>query len=57
MVVGGTETTSNTVEFAMAEMMNKPETIKKAQNELEEVVGKDNVVEGLTFENYLIYKQ
>lgn len=42
MVVGGTETTSNTVEFAMAEMMNKPETIKKAQKELDEVVGKSN---------------
>lgn len=45
MVVGGTETTSNTVEFALAEMMNRPETIKKAQQELEEIVGKDNIVE------------
>lgn len=43
MVVGGSETTSNTVEFAMAEMMNKPETIKKAQKELDEIVGKDNI--------------
>lgn len=42
MVVGGSETTSNTVEFAMAEMMNKPEIIKKAQKELDEVVGEDN---------------
>ncbi|CAH1415625.1 unnamed protein product [Lactuca virosa] len=45
MVVGGTETTSNTVEFALAEMMNKPEILKKAQQELETVVGKDNIVE------------
>ncbi|KAM7494131.1 hypothetical protein LguiB_028740 [Lonicera macranthoides] len=45
MVVGGTDTTSNTVEFAMAELLNKPEAMKKAQEEIEEVVGKDNIVE------------
>ncbi|CAI9093806.1 OLC1v1029386C1 [Oldenlandia corymbosa var. corymbosa] len=45
MVVGGTETTSNTVEFTMAEMMNKPEIMKKAQQELDSVVGEGNVVE------------
>ena len=45
MVVGGTDTTSNTVEFAMAEMMKKPEVMKKAQEELERVVGKNNIVE------------
>ncbi|KAL8539652.1 hypothetical protein ACS0TY_001314 [Phlomoides rotata] len=45
MVVGGTETTSNTVEFALAEMMNKPQVLKKAQQELETVVGKDKIVE------------
>ncbi|XP_077245119.1 flavonoid 3'-monooxygenase CYP75B137-like [Tasmannia lanceolata] len=45
MVVGGTDTTSNTVEYAIAEMMQKPETMRKAQEELEAVVGKDNIVE------------
>ncbi|KAK8944726.1 Flavonoid 3',5'-hydroxylase [Platanthera zijinensis] len=45
MVVGGTDTSSNTVEFALAEMMNRPEIIKRAQEELDQVVGKDNVVE------------
>ncbi|RVW50641.1 Flavonoid 3'-monooxygenase [Vitis vinifera] len=45
MVVGGTDTTSNTVEFAMAEMMNKPEVMRKAQQELEVVVGRDKKVE------------
>ncbi|CAL5432782.1 unnamed protein product [Camellia sinensis] len=45
MVLGGTETTSNAIEFAMAEMMNKPEVMKKAQEELETVVGKDSIVE------------
>lgn len=45
MVVGGTDTTSNTLEFAIAEMMNKPEVMKKAQQELDMVVGKDSIVE------------
>jgi cytochrome P450 len=45
MVVGGTDTSSNTVEFVMAEMMKKPEVMRKTQQELEAVVGKDNIVE------------
>ncbi|CAL2259528.1 unnamed protein product [Prunus armeniaca] len=42
---GGGDTSSNTVEFALAEIMNKPEVMKKAQQELEAVVGKHNIVE------------
>ncbi|GAA0157593.1 hypothetical protein LIER_14830 [Lithospermum erythrorhizon] len=45
MVVGGTDTTSSTVEFAMAELMNKPMLMKKAQQELDTVVGSDTIVE------------
>lgn len=45
MVVGGSDTSSNTIEFAMAEIMNNPEVMRKAQQELEAVVGKENVVE------------
>ncbi|XP_010053416.1 flavonoid 3'-monooxygenase CYP75B137 [Eucalyptus grandis] len=45
MVVGGTDTSSNTIEFAMAEIMNKPGILSKIQQELEAVVGKDNIVE------------
>ncbi|OWM71893.1 hypothetical protein CDL15_Pgr017776 [Punica granatum] len=45
MVLNGTETSSNTIEFIMAEMLNKPHTLQKAQQELDKVVGKDNVVE------------
>ncbi|KAL2547411.1 Cytochrome [Forsythia ovata] len=45
MVVGGTDTTSNAVEFALAEMMNKPQVMKQVQQELETVVGKDNIIE------------
>ncbi|XP_038874643.1 flavonoid 3'-monooxygenase CYP75B137-like [Benincasa hispida] len=45
MVIGGTDTSSNTIEFAMAEMIKNPETLKKAQEELAVVVGEDNIVE------------
>lgn len=45
MIIGGTETVSNTLEFTLAEMMNKPETIARAQEELDATVGKNNIVE------------
>nr|XP_011463752.1 PREDICTED: flavonoid 3',5'-hydroxylase-like [Fragaria vesca subsp. vesca] len=45
MVVGGTYTSSNTVEFAMSEVMNKPEVLQKVQQELDAVVGKNSIAE------------
>ncbi|XP_068650576.1 cytochrome P450 71AU50-like [Aristolochia californica] len=45
MVVGGTDTASNTIEWAIAHMMDKLEVMKKVQDELERVVGRDNIVE------------
>ncbi|KAI3468885.1 hypothetical protein Pfo_025548 [Paulownia fortunei] len=45
MVVGGTDTTSSTVEFAIAEMMKKPEVMIKAQQELDAVGGTNSPVE------------
>ncbi|XP_039855450.1 flavonoid 3'-monooxygenase CYP75B137-like [Panicum virgatum] len=45
MVVGGTETTSNTVEWAMAELMRAPRLLAKVREELDGVVGRDAVVE------------
>nr|QWK52277.1 cytochrome P450 706A4 [Isatis tinctoria] len=45
MVVGGTDTSTNTVEFAMAELISNPKLMKRAQQELDEVVGKENIVE------------
>lgn len=44
-MLGGTDTSLNTIEFAMAELINKPEIMKKAQQELDKVVGKNNIVE------------
>ncbi|KAJ0098592.1 hypothetical protein Patl1_19944 [Pistacia atlantica] len=43
--VGGTDTTSTTLEWAMAEMLQQSEIMKKACKELEEVVGNENIVE------------
>ncbi|TVU04628.1 hypothetical protein EJB05_47753, partial [Eragrostis curvula] len=45
MVVGGTETTSNTVEWAMAELMQRPRILSKVREELDAVVGTDRLVE------------
>lgn len=43
MVVGGSETTSNSLEFALAEMMKQ--VMQKVQEELQIVVGDDDIVE------------
>uniref|UniRef100_A0A0E0IFG6 Cytochrome P450 n=1 Tax=Oryza nivara TaxID=4536 RepID=A0A0E0IFG6_ORYNI len=45
MVIGGTETTSNTVEWGMAEMLQNRGTLRKVREELDAVVGRDGVVE------------
>ncbi|PIA50060.1 hypothetical protein AQUCO_01300650v1, partial [Aquilegia coerulea] len=49
MTVGGTKTTSTTVEWAMTELLKQPEIMQKAREELDQVVGLNNVVE----ENHL----
>lgn len=43
--MGGTDTSSNTIEFAIAEMINKPQVMIKAQQELDRVVGRNRPVE------------
>ncbi|PIA32656.1 hypothetical protein AQUCO_04400087v1 [Aquilegia coerulea] len=45
LVVAGTDTTATTVEWAMAEIMNHPEIMKKLQEELVTVVGENGMVE------------
>ncbi|KAK6128915.1 hypothetical protein DH2020_037354 [Rehmannia glutinosa] len=45
LFVAGTDTTSSTLEWAMAEALKNPETMKKAQAELEEVIGKGKVLD------------
>ncbi|KAK6161519.1 hypothetical protein DH2020_004900 [Rehmannia glutinosa] len=45
IVAGGTDTTATTVEWAMAELMNNPDAMDKAQKELSDVVRLDNIIE------------
>ncbi|KAL7264032.1 hypothetical protein ACSBR1_002065 [Camellia fascicularis] len=45
LFAAGTDTTSNTVEWAMAELLQNPETSKKAKAELEQPIGKGKLVE------------
>ncbi|KAJ4777020.1 Cytochrome P450 family protein [Rhynchospora pubera] len=45
MFTGATDTTSTAVEWAMAELLNKPDILKKLQDELDQIVGKDKLVE------------
>ncbi|EYU21034.1 hypothetical protein MIMGU_mgv11b022791mg [Erythranthe guttata] len=46
-VTGGTDTTAITLEWAMAELMNNPDAMSRAQKELSEVVGLNDIVEEL----------
>ncbi|GJX74867.1 7-ethoxycoumarin O-deethylase-like protein, partial [Tanacetum coccineum] len=45
LFVGGTGTTSNTVEWAMSEVLRKPYIMTKVKEELEKVIGEGKVVE------------
>ncbi|KAL2902371.1 Geraniol 8-hydroxylase [Bienertia sinuspersici] len=45
LFAAGTDTSSSTLEWAMTELLRNPETLKKAQQELRETVGKGNPVE------------
>ncbi|PIA38454.1 hypothetical protein AQUCO_02800280v1 [Aquilegia coerulea] len=42
--IGGTDTTSTTIEWAMTELVKNPNVMKKAQAEVRKVVGKKNKV-------------
>ncbi|XP_077212096.1 labd-13Z-ene-9,15,16-triol synthase, chloroplastic-like [Tasmannia lanceolata] len=55
VVIGGTDTTSTSVEWTMTEIIRHPKIMKKVQDELEEVVGLNNLVKESHFSklNYL----
>ncbi|KAK9088009.1 hypothetical protein Syun_030403 [Stephania yunnanensis] len=43
--IGGTDTTATTIEWAMAELVKNPNTMKKAQAEVRKIVGKKRKVQ------------
>ncbi|GMI98583.1 cytochrome P450, family 79, subfamily B, polypeptide 2 [Hibiscus trionum] len=47
--VAAVDNPSNALEWAFAEMLNKPETLQKAMNELDNVVGRDRLVQESDF--------
>uniref|UniRef100_A0ACD5XY16 Uncharacterized protein n=1 Tax=Avena sativa TaxID=4498 RepID=A0ACD5XY16_AVESA len=44
-MIASVDNPSNAVEWALAEMMNKPDTMRKAMAELDRVVGRDRLVQ------------
>ncbi|CAL0308412.1 unnamed protein product [Lupinus luteus] len=45
LFVAGTDTITSTVEWAMAELLQNPNIMSKAKVELEEIIGKENLIE------------
>ncbi|KAK4260459.1 hypothetical protein QN277_003566 [Acacia crassicarpa] len=45
MVVGGSDTSANTIEFALAHIINEPEVMRRVQEELDSVVGREKIAE------------
>ncbi|KAG7018217.1 Flavonoid 3'-monooxygenase, partial [Cucurbita argyrosperma subsp. argyrosperma] len=45
LIAGGTESSAVTVEWAMSELLRKPEILNKAREELDRVIGKERWVE------------
>nr|AHB33947.1 santalene/bergamotene oxidase [Santalum album] len=45
LFVAGSDTTSSTVEWAMTELLRKPETLERARSELHETIGPKNLVQ------------
>lgn len=43
--MAGTDTTSSTTEWAMAELLHNPEILKKAKAELEQIIGKGQLIQ------------
>ncbi|KAF7843649.1 cytochrome P450 71A1-like [Senna tora] len=45
LLIGGTQTSAITVEWAMSELLRKPEILKEATKELDKVIGKERWIE------------
>ncbi|KAJ9564430.1 hypothetical protein OSB04_000396 [Centaurea solstitialis] len=56
VMFGGTETVASAIEWALTELMHTPEALKRAQQELADVVGLDRRVEESDFEKLTYFK-
>ncbi|KAL0543395.1 hypothetical protein IC582_018491 [Cucumis melo] len=56
VMFGGTETVASAIEWAMSELMRSPEDLKKAQQELSQVVGLQRRVEETDLDNLTFLK-
>ncbi|CAA7051930.1 unnamed protein product [Microthlaspi erraticum] len=45
MMLGGTDTSAGTLEWAMSNLLNHPEVLKKAKTEIEDQIGLDRLIE------------
>lgn len=45
LITAGTDTSAGTMEWAMSLLLNNPQVLKKAQNEMDNIVGKDRLVD------------
>lgn len=57
MFTAGTDTSSSTLEWAMAELLRNPKTMVKAQAEIDRVMGQKGIVEESDILECRIYKQ
>ncbi|KAK1293377.1 Isoflavone 2'-hydroxylase [Acorus calamus] len=51
LLAAGTDTTAVTTEWALSHLLNNPETLKKARNEIDTVVGHDHMFEESSLPN------
>ncbi|XP_023769582.1 trimethyltridecatetraene synthase [Lactuca sativa] len=51
LIVGATDTTTTTIEWAMSELIKQPHLIKKATEELDRVIGKERWLQETDFTN------
>ncbi|KAI3813590.1 hypothetical protein L1987_18317 [Smallanthus sonchifolius] len=56
VMFGGTETVASAIEWALAELMHTPESLKRVQQELADVVGLNRRVEESDFEKLTYFK-
>ncbi|KAL8200408.1 hypothetical protein R6Q57_011747 [Mikania cordata] len=56
VMFGGTETVASAIEWALAELMHTPESLKRVQQELADVVGLDRRVKESDFEKLTYFK-